>query len=69
MEDFAIRLNKVVDSYYGFIAAVLTYVKNKESRLGAVEEFMNNHPSALSSDILEFISEQDNFYDDAVYDG
>lgn len=67
MEAFTIKLNNVADSYYGFIVAVLTYVKNKESRLEVVESFMNNNPSALSSDILEFISEQDDFYEDAAH--
>ena len=66
MEAFIIKLNNVADSYYGFVAAVLTYVKNKESRLGTVEEFMNNNPSALTSDILEFISDQKDFYEDAA---
>lgn len=56
MEDFAIKLNNVTDSYYGFVIAVLTYVNKKDSRLKAVDSFMNNNPSALSSDILEFIS-------------
>ena len=28
---------------------------------------LNNNPSALSSDILDFISEQDDFYEDAAY--
>lgn len=67
METFTVRLNNVADSYYGFVVAVLTYVNNKESRLAIVEEFMNNNPSALSSDILDFISEQDDFYEDAAY--
>lgn len=67
MEAFTIKLNNVADSYYGFVAAVLTYVKNKESRLKVVESYMNNNPSALSSDILEFISEQNDFYEDAAY--
>ena len=67
MEAFTIKLNNVADSYYGFVVAVLTYVKNKESRLEMVEDFMNNNPAALSSDILEFISEQDDFYEDAAY--
>ena len=67
MEALAIKLNNVADSYYGFVVAVLTYVKNKESRLEKVENFINNNPLALSSDILEFISGQDDFYEDAAY--
>ncbi|MCQ2544660.1 MAG: hypothetical protein MJ126_10895 [Lachnospiraceae bacterium] len=67
METFAIKLNNVADSYYGFVVAVLTYINNKKSRLELVENYMNNNPSALSSDILEFISSQDDFYEDAAY--
>lgn len=67
MEELEIKLNNVVDSYYGFVVAVLTYVKNKRTRLEVVENYMNNNPSALSSDILEFISEQDDFYEDITY--
>lgn len=67
MEAFTVRLNNVSDSYYGFVVAVLTYVKKKESRLSAVVGFMDEKPDALSSDILEFISKQADFYEDAVY--
>ena len=67
MEEFAIRLSNVAGSYYAFVVAVLTYVKKKQSRYEVVEEFMNNNPSASTSDILEFISSQDDFYEDAAY--
>ncbi len=67
MEALAIKLNNVEDSYYGFVVAVLTYVKNKESRLEVVENFMKKNPSALTTDILAFISEQEDFYEDATF--
>lgn len=67
MKELTIRLNNVEDSYYGFVAGVLTYVKKKESRYTKVKDSMDNNPSALTSDILEFISNQDDFYEDAVY--
>lgn len=67
MEELRIRLNNVSDSYYDFVVAVMTYVKNKPSRLGVVEEYMIDNPNVLSSDILEFISKQDDFYEDASY--
>ena len=67
MEEFTIRLNNVEDSYYGFVVAVLTYVKRKASRLEAVTEYMDNNPNSLTSDILGFISQQDDFYEDAAY--
>lgn len=53
MDKLAIRLNNVKDTYYGFVAAVLTYVKKKPSRQKKVEAFMDNHPGALTSDILD----------------
>lgn len=68
MERFTTKLNNVVDSYHGFVVAVLAYVKNNKSRIKVVENFINNNPSAQSSDILEFISEQNDFYNDAAYD-
>lgn len=67
MDDFRKRLNNVAASYYGFVVAVLTYVKKKNSRFKIVEQFMNDNPSASTSDILSFISEQDDFYEDAAY--
>lgn len=67
MEELTKKLNNVNDSYYGFVAAVLTYVKKKNSRLKKVEKYLTENPSALTSDILEFISNQEDFYEDAAY--
>lgn len=67
MDNITVRLNSVADSYYDFVVAVLTYINNKKSRLATVESFLEDNPSALSSDILEFISEQDDFYEDAAH--
>ncbi len=67
MEKITERLNSIPDTYYGFVAGVLTYVKKKESRMKAVERFMDDNPEALTSDILEFISGQEDFYEDAAH--
>ena len=67
MNELTTKLNNVEDSYYGFVAGVLSYVKKKESRYKIVSEYIDNNPNALTSDILEFISNQEDFYDDAVY--
>ena len=61
-------LEKVEDSYDGFVAAVLTYTNKNDIRYECVRTYMEQHPKALSSDILEFISKQNDFYDDAVYE-
>ena len=63
-DELTIRLNNISDSYYGFVAAVLTYVKQKQSRFEAVVNFMDGNPGATTSDILLFISNQDDFYED-----
>lgn len=67
MEEIRLRLNGVADTYDGFITAVLTYAGKKPSRHYKINEFMDNNPDALSADILEFISSQDDFYEDAAY--
>lgn len=67
MESITMRLNNIADSYYDFVVAVLTYVNNKKARLGIVEQFLNDNPQALASDVLGFIASQDDFYEDAAY--
>ncbi len=67
MEEFVAKLNRVEDSYYGFIVAVMTYVKKKPSRMDMVKEYMDLNPTARTSDILGFISDQKDFYEDAAY--
>lgn len=67
MNELAIRLNEVKDSYYGFVAAVLTYVKKKETRFSTVTHYLDENPDALSSEILQFIANQDDFFEDTVY--
>ncbi len=67
MKDMTIRLNNISDSYYSFVCAVLTYVKNNPKRYEKVTKFLDNNPSALTSDVISFISDQDDFYQDAAY--
>ena len=67
MEKFTIRLNSVKDAYYGFTVAVLTYINNKPARLIVVEKYLDENPNAAASDVLEFISNQDDFYEDSAY--
>ncbi|MCQ2521411.1 MAG: hypothetical protein MJ105_03440 [Lachnospiraceae bacterium] len=66
MEEFAIRLNNVPNSYYGFVSAVLSYVKKNQTRFDVVSKYMNENPTSNSSDILWFISQQPDFFEDSV---
>lgn len=67
MEEFTKMLNDIQDSYYDFIVAVLTYVKKEQARFDKVKNFIESNPTVLSSDVLTFISEQNDFYEDAAY--
>lgn len=66
-EEFRKRLDSVPDVYDGFKAAVMTHVKFKESRLEVVNKYMDNNPTASTSDILEYISDQPDFYEDTAW--
>lgn len=66
IDEFTTKLNTVQGSYYGFVVAVLTYVKNNTSRLETVDRYMNSNLNATTSDILMFISNQDDFYESAA---
>ena len=59
-------LNNVKGSYYDFVVAVLSYVKKKKSRFDIVEKYIRDNPKASTSDILSFISDQPDFYEDAA---
>lgn len=69
MNEMTIMLNNVKDSYYDFVVAVLNYVKKKQFRMENVKDYLVKNPEASTSDILEFISNQADFYeDDAAFD-
>lgn len=68
MEELVTRLREVEDSYEDFVGAISQYARKKSSRLKAVLEYMNSNPDANSSDIIYFVSSQEDFFEDAAYD-
>ena len=66
MNELTKMLNNVSDSYYDFVIATLTYAKKKESRMRLLKEFILNNPGTTTSEILSFISEQPDFYEDNI---
>ena len=66
MEELTKKLIAVSDSYYDFVAAIRTYCMKKPERLKNVLRYMSENPKADTSDIIEFVSEQDDFYEDTV---
>lgn len=67
MKELTNLLKNVSNSYDSFVSSVLTYAGKKKSRLEVVKKFVIEHPTANTSDILEFISNLDDFYEDAIY--
>ena len=58
-------LNGVSDSYYDFVVGVLNYAKLKKSNMDAIIEYIENHPQADTSEILEYMISRDDYYDHA----
>ncbi len=67
MEELKTLLNNVEDSYFDFVSAMLHYAEKKETRQKELLQYMHTHPHALSSDIVKFVSLQDDFSEDAAY--
>lgn len=67
MEELTALLNKIEDSYYDFVSFVLHYAGRKASHLDVMLSYLKEHPQALSSDVLKFLSDQEDIYEDAAY--
>ncbi len=66
MESFVIMLNNIEGSYYGFVVAVLSYVKKNQLRFDKVKVFIEENKNATTSDVLLFISQQNDFFEDSI---
>ena len=67
MEELAGLLNMVEDSYFDFVSAILHYAEKKPARLEAVVEFLKSNPGISSADVIKFVSDQPDFFEDAAY--
>lgn len=67
MESFVIMLNNIDGSYYGFVVAVLSYVKKNQLRFDKVKAFIEENKNATTSDVLLFISQQNDFFEDSIF--
>ena len=67
MEELTKLLNNVQGSYYDFVVAMLHYAKKKKSRLVVLTEFIKKNKDITTSDIIEYVSSQPDFYEDAAY--
>lgn len=67
MDELKALLNGIEDAYYDFVSGILHYAEKKVSRQEALLKFIKAHPGVQSSDVVKFVSEQDDFYEDAAY--
>lgn len=67
MEELMILLNNIEDSYFDFVSGIAHYAGKKPSRVEALLKFLKANPEAKSSDVVKFVSEQKDFYEDAAY--
>ena len=58
-------LNNISDTYYDFVVGVLNYAKRSSENLEDMTAFIENHPEADTSDILEYMINRDDYYEHA----
>lgn len=64
MEELITKLNAIPNSYFGFVAGIVTYVKQKPSRLDDILQFINCAPDNLTpSDVVKYVMEQPDFHE------
>ena len=66
MEELKSLLNSIEDTYEDFVSGILHYAGKSSERTGAVLSFLKNHPEATSSDVVKFVSDRPDFYEDAA---
>ena len=64
MEELYEKLNNLPRAYFGFVMGVITYCKKSPERLQKVLEFLNSNDNLTTSDVVRFISNQSDFFED-----
>ena len=67
MEELTALLNAIDDSYYDFVSAMINYAAKKTTRQILLVDYIKNTPNLKSSDVVRFVSEQNDFFEDAAY--
>ena len=58
MEELINKLNAIPNSYFGFVAGIVTYAKRKPERLQKVMDFLNLSDNLTPSDVVKFVMSQ-----------
>ena len=67
MEELTALLNAIDDSYYDFVSAMINYAAKIPTRQKLLVDYIKNTPNLKSSDVVRFVSEQNDFFEDAAY--
>ena len=62
MEILKSKLKAISDSYDDFVAGVMNYARRDPKHVQVLNEYIDSHPQANSSDITEFIIQQPDFF-------
>ena len=63
MEELISKLNAIPNSYFGFVAGIVTYVKQKPSRLDNMLQFLNCSDILTTSDVVKYVMDQPDFHE------
>lgn len=63
MEELVNKLNAIPNSYFGFVAGIVTYAKKKPERLKKVLDFIDSSDDLTPSDIVKFVMSQSDFHE------
>lgn len=66
-EELCMLLNSIDGAYFDFVSAIMFYAEKKSERLEKVLEYIKNNPGVNTSDVVKFVSDQPDFYEDAAY--
>ena len=64
MEELYSKLCKIPDSYYAFVLGITEYCKKKPERLSKMMDFLNYNQNIGSSEVVEFMVKQPDYYED-----
>ena len=68
MDELITLLNRIEDAYYDFVSAMVRYAEKKPERLERLMNYVRDRlPDLTSADVIEFVSGQPDFYEDAAF--
>ncbi len=66
LKELKSKLLQIEGCYYSFVVGIMVYAEKKQSRVDAIADFLEKNPDVSTSDVVEFISNQPDFYEDSA---